>query len=171
MTFQFKSSNYLRNKKRNLARRVIRPWLKYFYDTSFVMGGENEKLVVGNRSALSNTLFNVSSGVITIGDRTIFGQGVIVTTGRHEFLNGERASFDPELDDGSWGGGANEVPSAGFDINIGSGVFIASGSIILGGVSIGNHCIVAAGAVVTKSFPDYSFIAGVPATRTKSTRD
>jgi acetyltransferase-like isoleucine patch superfamily enzyme len=171
MTFLNIIPRYLKNQKRNLARRIIRPWLKYFYDTSFVMGGNAERLVVGHRSALSNTLFNVSSGVITVGDRSIFGQGVIVTTGRHEFLNGRRVSFDPEYDDGSWGGGANEVPSSGFDINIGSGVFIASGSIILGGVSIGNHCIVAAGAVVTKSFPDYSFIAGVPARQIKSTRD
>jgi acetyltransferase-like isoleucine patch superfamily enzyme len=171
MTFLNIIQRYLKNQKRSLARRILRPWLKYFYDTSYVMGGDTKKLVVGDRSALSNTLFNVSSGVITIGNRSIFGQGVIVTTGRHEFLNGRRASYEPEFDDGSWGGGKNEVPSEGFDINIGSGVFIASGCIILGGVSIGNHCIVAAGAVVTKSFPDYSFIAGVPATRIKSTRD
>ena len=73
MTFLNIIPRYLKNQKRNLARRIIRPWLKYFYDTSFVMGGNAERLVVGHRSALSNTLFNVSSGVITVGDRSIFG--------------------------------------------------------------------------------------------------
>ena len=157
--------------KRNFARKIIRPWLKYFYDTAYTMGGSSNRLSIGERTAVANTLFNVSSGTLSFGDRTIFGQGVMVTTGRHEFRSGKRVSLIPDLDDGSWGGGPNEVPSEGFDIAIGSGVFVASGSIILGGVTIGDHCIVAAGAVVTKSFPDYSFIAGIPATRIKDTRE
>lgn len=131
--------------------------------------GSPHRLRVGERSALANTLFNVASGSITIGSRSIFGQGVIVTTGRHEFENGMRVSLNPGRDDGSWGGGNFEVPSEGFDISIGTGVFVASGAIILGGVSIGDHCIVAAGSVVNTSFPSHSFIAGVPAKRVKST--
>ena len=47
-------------------------------------------------------------------------------------------------------------------INIGSNVFIGARSVILPGVRIGNNCVVAAGCVVTKSFPDGSVIAGVP---------
>jgi acetyltransferase-like isoleucine patch superfamily enzyme len=155
--------------KRKLARKMIKPWLPYLYDTFYVMGS-SARLVVGERVALANTLFNVASGSIKIGDRTIFGQGVFVTTGRHEFKNGMRVSLNPGFDDGSWGGGDSEVPSTGFDISIGTGVFVATGAIILGGVTIGDHCIVAAGAVVTKSFPSYSVIAGVPATRIRDTR-
>ena len=34
---------------------------------------------------------------------------------------------------------------------------------ILPGVHIGTGCIIAAGAVVTKSVPDYAIVAGVPA--------
>jgi acetyltransferase-like isoleucine patch superfamily enzyme len=147
----------------------MRPFLKYFYDTYFVMGSP-ERLKIGERSALANTLFNVSSGNITVGNRSIFGQGVMVITGRHEFRNGMRISLDPEEDDGSWGGNS-EVPKEGFDIFIGDGVFVASGAIILGKCHIGNNCIVAAGAVVTKSFPDYSIIAGIPAKLIGDTRD
>ena len=156
--------------KRKLARKMIKPWLPYFYDTCHVMGSAN-RLIVGERVALANTLFNVASGYINIGDRTIFGQGVIVTTGRHEFKDGMRVSLNPECDDGSWGGGNSEVPSTGFDISIGTGVFVATGAIILGRVTIGDHCVVAAGAVVTKSFPSYSFVAGIPAIRIKDTRE
>ncbi len=132
--------------------------------------GPTERLKIGERSALANTLFNVTSGNITVGDRTIFGQGVMVITGRHEFRNGKRISLDPREDDGSWGGNS-EVPREGFDISIGDGVFIASGAIILGKCHIGNNCIVAAGAIVTKSFPDYSIIAGVPARLIGDTRN
>jgi maltose O-acetyltransferase len=147
----------------------MKPFLKYFYDTHYVMGPPG-RLNVGERSALANTLFNVVSGNISVGDRSIFGQGVMVITGRHDFRKGMRISLDPEEDDGSWGGNS-EVPKEGFDILIGSGVFVASGSLILGRVNIGNNCIVAAGAVVTKDFPDFSIIAGVPATRIGDTRD
>lgn len=169
MKLQDKVSRMAANLKRDLARFLIRPFLKYFYDTYFVIGSP-EKLKIGKRSALANTLFNVSSGTITIGDRTIFGQGVMVITGRHEFRNGARVSLDPKEDDGSWGGNA-EVPKQGFDIEIGNGVFVASGAIILGKCHIGNNCIVAAGAVVTKSFPDHSIIAGIPAKAIGDTRD
>ena len=48
-------------------------------------------------------------------------------------------------------------------IKIGQNCWIGSKVTILDGVSIGEGCIIAAGAVVTKSFPDYSIIGGVPA--------
>jgi serine O-acetyltransferase len=45
---------------------------------------------------------------------------------------------------------------------IGNRVYIATGAKILGGVEIGNHCIIGANAVVTKDIPDFSVVAGVP---------
>ena len=41
--------------------------------------------------------------------------------------------------------------------------WIGSKVIILDGVNIGNHVIVAAGAVVNKDVPDYAIVGGVPA--------
>jgi acetyltransferase-like isoleucine patch superfamily enzyme len=46
---------------------------------------------------------------------------------------------------------------------IGHDVWIGFGAIILPGVTLGNGVIVGAGAVVTKSVPDYQIVAGVPA--------
>lgn len=48
-------------------------------------------------------------------------------------------------------------------IEIGSNVYIGADAIINYGVRIGDNCIVAAGAVVTKDVPSGSIVAGVPA--------
>lgn len=46
---------------------------------------------------------------------------------------------------------------------IGKGSWLAFGCHILSGVKIGEHCVVAANAVVTKDVPPYSVVAGNPA--------
>jgi acetyltransferase-like isoleucine patch superfamily enzyme len=46
---------------------------------------------------------------------------------------------------------------------IGNDVLIGSHSLILGGVTIGNGAVIAAGAVVTKDIPPYAVVGGVPA--------
>jgi maltose O-acetyltransferase len=48
-------------------------------------------------------------------------------------------------------------------VKIGDRVWIGSGAIILPGVSIGDDSVIAAGAVVTTSFPEKSVVGGVPA--------
>jgi acetyltransferase-like isoleucine patch superfamily enzyme len=146
--------------------------LKYYdYQTHYVEG-DGGKLVVGKRVYLVNTLFNVESGSIFIGDNTIFGYNVMVLTGRHHFNQGERISIQlqKEFPEKRFGAGV-EVPRNGFDIHIGSGCWIASGAIISGGVTIGNNVIVASGAVVSRDVPDFAIVGGVPAKQIGDTRD
>lgn len=50
-----------------------------------------------------------------------------------------------------------------FSLVVGNDVWIGARVLILGGVSIGDGAIVAAGAVVTKDVPPYAIVAGVPA--------
>ncbi len=45
---------------------------------------------------------------------------------------------------------------------IGNRVYIATGAKVLGGIEIGNHCVIGANAVVTKDIPDFSVVAGIP---------
>jgi acetyltransferase-like isoleucine patch superfamily enzyme len=51
-------------------------------------------------------------------------------------------------------------------IRIGQGCWIARGAAILcpkGDLTIGRNCVIAANSVVTRSIPDYSLVAGLPA--------
>jgi acetyltransferase-like isoleucine patch superfamily enzyme len=51
-------------------------------------------------------------------------------------------------------------------IRIGQGSWIAHGAAILcskGELTIGRNCVIAANSVVTRSIPDYSLVAGLPA--------
>ena len=124
------------------------------WGATYYCKGDRRKLRLGKYVSPVNTLFNVSSGCITVGDNTIFGHNVMVLTGKHEFLNGKRKSLTTK---------GFEVPLEGYDINIGSGCWIASGVIITGKVNIGDNVIIGAGSVVTKDIPSGVFAAGVPA--------
>ena len=59
-------------------------------------------------------------------------------------------------------GGSYKGKSQGYP-TIGDNVFIAPGAKIFGNITIGNNVAIGANAVVTKSFPDNSLIAGSPA--------
>ena len=54
-------------------------------------------------------------------------------------------------------------PVASLPVTIKKGAWIGARSTILGGVTIGEYSVVAAGAVVTKDVPPYAVVAGVPA--------
>jgi len=60
----------------------------------------------------------------------------------------------------------NQGITEGGRIRIGQGSWIARGATIIcpkGELTIGRNCVVAAGSVVTRSIPDYSLVAGLPA--------
>jgi serine O-acetyltransferase len=50
---------------------------------------------------------------------------------------------------------------------IGNNVIFYANSVVFGNITIGNNCVVGAGSVVCKSFPDNSVIIGNPARRVK----
>ena len=165
----FKST--LQLKLRAVMRPIVRFFAYFFYNTHYIDGDSN-KVEIGQRCGLANTLFSVASGNIQVKDHAIFGYNVMLLTGRHQFVDGQRASLAASaVESNGWGGGAIEVPSSGFDIVIGRGSWIASGAIIQGGVTVGDNAIVMAAAVVTKDVPDYAIVAGMPADIVGDTRD
>ncbi len=126
------------------------------YDFSHV-NGEITRIKFGKNISTTNTLFNTVSGTITIGDDTIFGHDCMLLTGRHRFFNGKRAKLVPNSEH------FRETPESGYNIEIGSGCFIASGVIITAPVKIGDNVLIGAGSVVTTDLPSNCFAAGVPA--------
>jgi acetyltransferase-like isoleucine patch superfamily enzyme len=105
-----------------------------------------------------NAIFNTRSGHIYIGDNCVIGHNCSFLTGRHFFENGKLKQPRDK-----------QVPLEGYDIHIGEGCWIASNVTILGGVTIGDNCLVCAGAVVTKKFNSQAVIAGIPAKKIGNT--
>ena len=126
--------------------------INYYY----VHPGISTILTLGSRVSTMNSLFNLSSGNIVVGNNTIFGHDCKLLTGAHRFSNGVRASLDPYAE-------LLEVARFGNDIVIGNGCFIGSGSIICGGITIGNNVIIQAGSIVVRDVPDGAIVGGQPA--------
>ena len=58
---------------------------------------------------------------------------------------------------------AGKLPIERGQVVIGDATYIGPQSMITMGIEIGKHCLIGANSLVTKSFPDYSIIAGNPA--------
>jgi len=84
-----------------------------------------------------------------------------VTIGAYTMVAGGAAlyGFNHGMDPG-WPMGHQPCTVKG--IRIGTDCWIGANAVILDGVEVGDHSIVAAGAVVTKTFPPYSIIVGNP---------
>lgn len=117
--------------------------------TIYCHEGEDDRLTVGEHVALEDALINLTCGRVHIGAGTFCGHRVMILTGSHK-LSGDRRMSDQ-----------------GRDITIGEGVWLASGCIILGPCRIGDRCVIAAGAVVTKDCDAGWLYAGVPARKVK----
>lgn len=129
--------------------RVVRP-LHAWGQHPLVIEGDRDLAML---NIPKSVYFNTRSGCIVVGENTVFGEDVMVLTGKHMSIE-EAARFNKEL---------HYVPPSGRDIRIGSGCYIGSGSIIVGPAEIGDFAVVGAGSVVTGDVPPRTFVAGVPA--------
>jgi maltose O-acetyltransferase len=96
-------------------------------------------------------------GPVTIGKNVMMGPEVVIYTSGHKF---DRTDI-PMIEQGS----TDAEP-----VTIGDDVWIGRRVMIMPGVTIGNGCVIGAGAVATKDIPTYSVAGGVPA-RVLKTRD
>jgi acetyltransferase-like isoleucine patch superfamily enzyme len=118
------------------------------------------------RCVIRPTAIYLGAGAtLKIGAHSYFNQGCNVaihgglTLGRHCLVAEEEVSFfDTNYHEVDQGSGVLSSP-----IVIGDNVWIGHGAIVLPGAIIGDHSVIAAGAVVRGEFPARSLIAGVPA--------
>lgn len=96
-------------------------------------------------------LYCYLNGNVTVGDNVLIGPRCSLTAGNHK--------FDPTT---GWFSARTE-PDGDDSIVIGAGSWLASNVTITGGVKLGRANLVCAGAVITKSTPDYAIMAGIPA--------
>ena len=98
--------------------------------------GDPERLDVNETAAVFTCFFNTNSGRIKIGEFTFAGSGVSILAGAHDPKLTGYLRRDAEITEGC-------------DIEIGKGVWLASGCTVLGPCKIGDNAVIAAGAVIT----------------------
>jgi acetyltransferase-like isoleucine patch superfamily enzyme len=104
-------------------------------------------VVIGNYTRIG--IHNTIIGPVTIGSHVNLAQGITVTALNHNFGNtNERIDLQ----------GVTTK-----QVIIDDDVWIGANAVILPGVTIGRHAVVAAGAVVTTDVPENTVVGGVPA--------
>jgi len=141
------------SKVRSLARLDVFPYNKF---------------TLGNNSIIEfNAIINNGVGDVYIGNDCIIGIGSTVIgpvfignhvmIAQHVVLSGLNHDYQDI---------SRPIKSQGVTkllIHIGDETWIGANSIITAGVTIGKHCIIAGGSVVTRDVPDYTVVAGNPA--------
>lgn len=138
-----------RAKQALLSGRFARLVREMVAETPCVLG-DAARVTIGEEAVLSNALLNTSSGTIALGKWAFLGSNVSLLTGTHDVNR-----FDHDRRFG--------VPREGRDIVVGDGAWIASNVTVLGPCRIGEHAVVATGAVVTRDVEPFEIVGGVPA--------
>jgi acetyltransferase-like isoleucine patch superfamily enzyme len=105
---------------------------------------------IGNDVYIGPYLYMACVGRMTIGEGSVLSEYVYINDASH--------GFDPEA-----GLIMQQTLVRRGDITIGKHCFLGLRSAVMPGVTLGDHCVVGMNSVVTKSFPEYSMIAGAPA--------
>lgn len=108
-----------------------------------------EIVQIGSRCLIGRQSSIVGHLSIVIEDDVYFGPNVYVTDQNHS-----NADLTKPI------GAQSEVE---LPVRIGAGSWLGANSVVLPGVSIGRHCVIGAGAVVTSDVPDNAVAVGSPA--------
>jgi len=115
--------------------------------TSFNNIGEFIK--IGSNVGIGEFSYIGGGGGTSIGNNTIIGQYLSIHPENHNYSDKSKL--------------IREQGVSRQGVKIRSNCWIGAKVTILDGVLIGDNCVIAAGSVVTKSFPNNSLIGGVPA--------
>jgi len=113
------------------------------------------KLILGDNVYIAKGSWINALGNILIEDEVVISPYVVIVSTAHGFKN-------------------NSVYQGGShfsEVRIGKGSWIASHATVSAGTNLGKGCLLGANSVLTKSFPDNSFVAGIPARLIKTRID
>lgn len=114
---------------------------------SWIYGQGEVRIGTGSWLGLDARLYTHKSSSITIGRECDIGPSVLIVTGSHQIgSTARRAGVGTTL-----------------SISIGDGCWLGTRVTVLGGVTIGDGSVVAAGAVVVNDVPPHALVGGVPA--------
>jgi galactoside O-acetyltransferase len=123
---------------------------KVFLDRNVsILGFENSRFEIGDRTFMNSDVLINGPGNIKIGQDCLIGPRTVIMAVNHCFNDLTRP--------------INIQGYTAKGIVIEDDCWLACGVIVLDGVTIGRGSIIGAGAVVTKDIPPYSIAVGVPA--------
>jgi acetyltransferase-like isoleucine patch superfamily enzyme len=135
-----------------MKRRTLRALahaLQPYLANAPVFWGDTARIHIGKNVDLADTILNARSGEIFIEDYVFFGHHCLVLTGRHEYRLKDEARM-------------RTVRTAGYDIRIRRGAWIASNVVIIGPCDIGEHTVITAGSVIQGDVPAGVIYGGNP---------
>ena len=130
----------------------------YLYGETYIQTGFQGAVRIGSDTHIQpRCQFSAYKGSISIGRNVEIAPGCAFYPYDHGFSHGEMISRQPLVTKG--------------DINIGDGVWLGFGTIVLSGVRIGEGAVVGAGSIVTHDIPDEAIAIGSPAKVVKMRKD
>lgn len=107
---------------------------------------------VGENFFANFNLTILDEGLVTIGNNCFIGPNVSIYTACHPLGPNER----------------NTMIEWAEPVTIGNNVWIGGSATLVPGVTVGDNCIIAAGAVVTRDVEPWTIVGGNPARRIKN---
>ncbi len=128
----------------------------------------NHRFSLGRRSVIESfCAVNNGVGDVIIGDNVRLGIGSTIIgpavmhddsfTGQNCLISGLIHNYEDPV---------AEIIAQGVSVKpveIGRGTYLGANVVVVAGVSIGRHCVIGAGSVVTRDIPDFTVAAGSPA--------
>lgn len=122
---------------------VVRPNVSIWSGGGAIRVGMYSEIGERCRISIANSL--------DIGEKVLISPNVYITDCDHAYQNIDVSVID------------QGIVQKGQKVSIGKGSYIGINSVIVGDVTIGNHCVIGANSVVTKNIPDYCLAVGCPA--------
>lgn len=138
---------------------VLRPILgdvgKTFYFQGPVQINYGSHTHIGENFFANFNCTIMDDAEVIIGDNVCFGPNVSIMATNHPLIASERMMVNPD--------GSTKMAEYAEPVKIGNDCWLACNCVVIGGVTIGDGCVIGAGSVVTKDIPAGYLAYGVPA--------